>query len=180
MFDISWNELLVIAAVALVVIGPKDLPRVLRQLTQWIKKARELAADFQRNVDEMMREAELSDLKNQIEKATSGVVDDVKKSVDPGGELEKALEAPTAFNEPPASVSQPQPTPPPGPVFPADVAAGEPVPLASPTVPVEMAPPTPLPAAPVNEGPVTVAAAPAPAAEPAPPPAAAAPAKAAS
>src|SRR5882672_2942682 len=108
MFDISWNELLVIAAVALVVIGPKDLPKVLRQLTQWIKKARELAADFQRNVDEMMREADLSDLKNQIEKATSGVVEDVQKSVDPGGEIQKALEAPTTFDQPPATLSEPQ------------------------------------------------------------------------
>src|SRR5438477_4142034 len=117
MFDISWNELLVIAAVALVVIGPKDLPKVLRQLTQWIKKARELAADFQRNIDEMMREAELSDLKNQIEKATSGVVDDVQKSIDPGGEIQKALESPDTFNQAPSTVSQPQPTPP---TFPAD------------------------------------------------------------
>ncbi|MBI1777528.1 MAG: twin-arginine translocase subunit TatB [Proteobacteria bacterium] len=142
MFDISWNELLVIAAVALVVIGPKDLPKVLRALTQWIRKARELAADFQRNVDEMMREAELSDLKNQIEKATSGVVEDVKQSVDPGGEMQKAFEAPPDLTEPPSALS------PPAPEFSAEAAASETLaPLASPSASVEVAPPTPSPAA---------------------------------
>ena len=141
LLDFGWSELMLIGVVALVVIGPKDLPRVLRQLTQWIKKARELAADFQRNVDEMMREAELADLKNQIEKATSGVVEDVQKSIDPGGEIKKALEAPPAFDQPPASVA---PTPTPPPAFPADPAAAETVPLAQPTVPVEMGPPTPV------------------------------------
>ena len=56
MFDIGWDELLLIALVALVVIGPKDLPAVLRTLGAWVAKARNLAGEFRSHVDEMLRE----------------------------------------------------------------------------------------------------------------------------
>ncbi len=104
MLDVSWQEILVIAVVAVVVIGPKDLPVAIRTVAGWVKKAREMAGEFQRGVDEMVREAELSDIRKQVEQAAGGVVDDVnkmaesavgdvKKSVDPTGELERFARA---------------------------------------------------------------------------------------
>jgi sec-independent protein translocase protein TatB len=68
MFDIGWSELLVIGIVALVVIGPKELPGVVRTLGQTMAKLRRMAADFQNQFNEAMREAELADLKKDAEK----------------------------------------------------------------------------------------------------------------
>ena len=70
MFDIAWSELALIGAVALIVIGPKDLPKVMRQLGQWTRRARAMAAEFQRNLDDMMREAELDDIRREVEKVS--------------------------------------------------------------------------------------------------------------
>jgi sec-independent protein translocase protein TatB len=67
MFDIGWSELLLIGAVALVVIGPKDLPRALRTLGQFTTKLKRMAADFQGQFNEAMREAELDDIKRSVE-----------------------------------------------------------------------------------------------------------------
>ena len=76
MFDIGWSELVVIAVVALVAIGPKELPGVLRTMGQWIGKARRMAAEFQGQFSEAMREAEMADLKksfDEVRDATSGL-----------------------------------------------------------------------------------------------------------
>jgi sec-independent protein translocase protein TatB len=72
MFDFSWGELVVIGAVALIVIGPKELPTVLRTLGQWMTKVRRMASEFQGQFQEAMREAEMADLKREIDTATSG------------------------------------------------------------------------------------------------------------
>ncbi|MDA8230004.1 MAG: Sec-independent protein translocase protein TatB [Magnetospirillum sp.] len=69
MFDIGWDEMALIGVVSLIVIGPKDLPKVMRQVGRWTRKARELAAEFHRGVDEMMREAELKEMKEEVERA---------------------------------------------------------------------------------------------------------------
>jgi sec-independent protein translocase protein TatB len=66
MFDFAWSEIAIIAAVALVVIGPKDLPVALRAVSGFIKKARRMAAEFQTHVDEMMRDADLKDVKDSL------------------------------------------------------------------------------------------------------------------
>lgn len=71
MFDIGWDELLLIGLVALVVIGPKDLPAVLRTLGAWIAKARNLAGEFRSHVDEMMREAQVDDMKREFDTMTA-------------------------------------------------------------------------------------------------------------
>ena len=92
MFDIAWSEMALIAAVALIVIGPKDLPRVLRQVGIWVRKLRMLAGEFQKNVDDMVREAELDDVKRDVERI--GRVDlnrEVVKAVDPTGDVERSL-----------------------------------------------------------------------------------------
>src|SRR5438309_9368635 len=75
MFDIGWGELLVIGVVALVAIGPKELPGVLRTVGQWIGKARKLAGEFQGQFREAMREAEMADLKksfDEVKEAATG------------------------------------------------------------------------------------------------------------
>src|SRR3954454_4124954 len=75
MFDIGWSELVVIAVVALIAIGPKELPGVLRMVGQWMGKARKMAAEFQGQFQEAMREAEMADLKksfDEVKEAASG------------------------------------------------------------------------------------------------------------
>jgi sec-independent protein translocase protein TatB len=86
MFDIGWSELLVIAVVALIAIGPKELPGVLRMVGQWMGKARKMAAEFQGQFQEAMREAEMADLKksfDEVRDAASGLT---------GGSLMSSLE----------------------------------------------------------------------------------------
>jgi len=76
MFDIGWSELMVIAVVALIAIGPKELPGVLRMVGQWIGKARRMAGEFQGQFQEAMREAEMADLKksfDEVKDAASGI-----------------------------------------------------------------------------------------------------------
>jgi sec-independent protein translocase protein TatB len=76
MFDIGWSELVVIAVVALIAIGPKELPGVLRMVGQWMGKARRMAAEFQGQFQEAMREAEMADLKksfDEVREAASGL-----------------------------------------------------------------------------------------------------------
>ncbi|MCB1969645.1 MAG: twin-arginine translocase subunit TatB [Geminicoccaceae bacterium] len=69
MFDLGWSEMAVIMLVAIIVIGPKDLPRVARTVGKWTGKARAMARDFQRSLDDMAREAELDEIKKAVEKA---------------------------------------------------------------------------------------------------------------
>jgi sec-independent protein translocase protein TatB len=79
MFDIGWSELVVIAVVALIAIGPKELPGVLRMVGQWMGKARKMAAEFQGQFQEAMREAEMADLKktfDEVKEAATGFAGD--------------------------------------------------------------------------------------------------------
>ncbi len=79
MFDIGWSEFVVIGVVALIVIGPKELPAVLRAIGQWTTKIRRMAGEFQSQFQEAMREAEMSDLKKQVDElsdATKGITTD--------------------------------------------------------------------------------------------------------
>jgi sec-independent protein translocase protein TatB len=82
MFDISWTELLVIAMVAIIVVGPKDLPRALRAVGRWTGKAKRMARDFQNQFNEALREAELDTIKKEVESV--GKIDpmaDMRKEV---------------------------------------------------------------------------------------------------
>src|SRR5258708_26830093 len=77
MFDIGWSELVVIAVVALIAIGPKELPGVLRMVGQWMGKARKIASEFQGQFQEAMRDAEIADLKknfHEVKEAATGIV----------------------------------------------------------------------------------------------------------
>src|SRR5260370_9720136 len=78
MFDIGWSELVVIGVVELMAIGRKELPGVLRMVGQWMGKARKMAAEFQGQFQEAMREAEMADLKktfDEVKEAATGFTD---------------------------------------------------------------------------------------------------------
>lgn len=65
MFDIASSELILVALIALLVIGPKDLPRVLRAVGNWLSKARRMAAHFRSGLDEMVRQSEIEELEKK-------------------------------------------------------------------------------------------------------------------
>ena len=95
MFDIGWGELVVIGVVALIAIGPKELPGVLRTLGQAMGKVRRMAAEFQGQFNEAMREAEVADIRKQVEETATGLT-----SFDPLGDTKKDIEK--AFEDRPA------------------------------------------------------------------------------
>jgi len=99
MFDFAWSELALIAVVALVVIGPKDLPRVMRTVGIWVRKARAIAQEFQGSLEQMVREAELEEMKQEVEKAASlNLEEEFTKTVDPHGDVQRALSEPVLAN----------------------------------------------------------------------------------
>jgi sec-independent protein translocase protein TatB len=67
MIDLSWSHILIVLVVALVVVGPKDLPRLMRIVGRWIGKARAMADQFRKSFDEMARQAELDELRSEID-----------------------------------------------------------------------------------------------------------------
>src|SRR6201996_4100286 len=124
MFDIGWSEIAVIAVVALIAIGPKELPGVLRMVGQWMGKARKMAAEFQGQFQEAMREAEMADLKksfDEVKEAAAGftgggLMTSLQKDVSDALRVD-ALDKPaetttTTAVEPPATPTTPEaPTP---------------------------------------------------------------------
>src|SRR6476619_3351663 len=95
MFDIfAWQHILILLVVALVVVGPKDLPRLMHKTGKWVGKARNMAAEFRRSFDEMARQTELDELRKEIEalkknnpvsdmvSSVSEVNDDLAREVD--------------------------------------------------------------------------------------------------
>ena len=106
MFDISWSEFLLIGVVALIVIGPKELPAVMRTIGQWTRKVRGMASEFQNQFQEAIREAEMTDLKKEVDDLAQDVknfdpLKDVRADMESMGEdVKRSL---TATTEPPAS-----------------------------------------------------------------------------
>lgn len=95
MFDFAWSEMAVIAVVALVAIGPKDMPVALKALSTTIKKARRMASEFQTHVDEMMREANLEEVRQSLNEIRNfDVASVVEKHVDPDRSLRDSLKDP--------------------------------------------------------------------------------------
>lgn len=113
MFDIGWSELVVIAVVALIAIGPKELPGVLRMVGQWMGKARKMASEFQGQFNEAMREAEMADVKkafDDVKEAASGfstnnIMTSLTKDVSEAMTIDKVENVDT----PPAIPTTPEP-----------------------------------------------------------------------
>ena len=91
MFEIGWGELLIIGVVALIAIGPKELPGALRTLGHWVTKIRRMASEFQSQFHAAMREAELADLKKQVDDMTSQAQS--YANFDPVSEVRQELES---------------------------------------------------------------------------------------
>ena len=99
MFDLSWTEILLIGTAAIIFIGPKELPNALRTAGQWAGKARGLAREFQSSLDDLMREAEIEELKRQAQTARNlDLKGEAAKMIDPSGTLKNAFEVPS-FND---------------------------------------------------------------------------------
>jgi sec-independent protein translocase protein TatB len=95
MFDLSWGEMGIIAVVALVVLGPKELPNALRTVSGLMKNARKLAGEFQSGVNEIIREADLDEARKKLQEVQSlnknQIQSAIEKAVDPTGEMKSAL-----------------------------------------------------------------------------------------
>ena len=85
MFNIDWGELFVIVVVALVVVGPKDLPRMMRKVGQWAGRARAMADQFRRSFDDIARQSELDELRNEVNRLQQTAI------IDPKAEIETAM-----------------------------------------------------------------------------------------
>ena len=115
MFDFAWSEIGLIAAVALIFIGPKDMPVAIRAVSGMVKKARRMAAEFQTHVDEMVREANLDDVKNTFNEIRNfDFKETVEKHIDPDGSLRDtfsdiATPSEPAPDEPAISEAPPEP-----------------------------------------------------------------------
>ena len=90
MFGLGWGEMVVIGIVALIAIGPKELPTVLRTLGQWMGKVRRMANEFQGQFQEALREAEFADLKKHADDISSSVSE--LSNIDPIGDVQKDVE----------------------------------------------------------------------------------------
>ena len=99
MFNLGWGELVVIGIVALIAIGPKELPTVLRTLGQWMGKVRRMANEFQDQFQEALREAEFADLRKHADDISSSVAE--LSTIDPIADAQKDIER--AFEETPAA-----------------------------------------------------------------------------
>jgi sec-independent protein translocase protein TatB len=115
MFDISWTEFLLIGVVALVVIGPKELPAVMRTMGQWTRKVRGMATEFQNQFQEAMREAEMADLKKQVDDMASDIKDidplkGVREDIESAGkDVERSLASTPEQAALPAAGGEPAP-----------------------------------------------------------------------
>jgi sec-independent protein translocase protein TatB len=110
MFDLAWSEIFVVGLVAVLVLGPKELPQAMRTFAKALRKVRSLGSEFQGHFNEMLREAELDEVRKQVQKfSQTSLVDHVTNMVDPKGEIAKEVE--TSLSDPDA---KPLPAPEPG------------------------------------------------------------------
>jgi sec-independent protein translocase protein TatB len=131
MFDLGWGELLVVGVVALVVLGPKELPNALRTVSNLTKTARKLAGEFQSGINEIVREAELEDARKAAQSITKGSISQaIEKVVDPTGEMKSAVKSVEQDVKDVKTTAQISPV---GPIPPAPSIA--PPPAASPVAP---------------------------------------------
>ncbi|WP_025898673.1 Sec-independent protein translocase protein TatB [Sneathiella glossodoripedis] len=92
MFDIGWSEMVFVAIIAVLVIGPKDLPKTIATIGKYIRKIRGVARDFQSGIDDLAKEAELDEIKKSVTGDDFNIKKQVEKAVDPTGDFSKAFE----------------------------------------------------------------------------------------
>lgn len=93
MFDLGWWEMMVIALIAIIVIGPKELPQVLRGIGRWTRKAQRMAGDFRAHVDDMVRDTDLGDVHEQVKRiGNTDLRREIEKAIDADG-IKKAIDA---------------------------------------------------------------------------------------
>ena len=93
MFDIGWTEMMVVVLVLILVVGPKDLPKVVRTVGQWTAKARRMSREFTSSLEEIGRETEIDDLRRDLNSIGGGTsVTALGKHLDPDGSLKKAID----------------------------------------------------------------------------------------
>lgn len=180
MIDLAWSEIALIAVVALVVIGPKDLPEAVRGVARGVQKLRRMAGEFRSQADELVREANLDELRQQIHDIRNfNVRDEFEKTVDKDGSLRRSFDDPLRTDHATPAYTPPPPPPSPAAMEGASAPAGasEGGADAAATTPPAFIPPSDAasvspPAAPPPSAPPP----PQPAAEPARPPEPAAPA----
>ncbi len=92
MLDVGWQELFIIAVVTIIVVGPKEIPRVLRTVSLWTRKIKGMAREFQSSIDELARETELDDIKKELQRAKDIDLErDIEDAIDPTGEMTNSI-----------------------------------------------------------------------------------------
>jgi sec-independent protein translocase protein TatB len=117
--DLSWSHMLLVLVIALVVVGPKDLPKLMRKMGQWTAKARGMADQFRRSFDEMARQSELDELRKELDelrnaRPLAGVEQQLNNAMTGPAvslEPEPAAVAPPATPEPIVDPGEPAPEP---------------------------------------------------------------------
>lgn len=112
MFSIGWPEFFIILVVAIIVVGPKDLPKALFTVGKYVKSARKIGRDFQRHVDDMMREAELDDAAKTLKDVRNfnpktRITKEIEKTIDPTGSLQDSLDPTTGLRRGAAKPAKP-------------------------------------------------------------------------
>jgi sec-independent protein translocase protein TatB len=93
MFDIGWAEMMFVVIIAVLVIGPKDLPRAIATIGKYVRKARSMARDFQSGIDDLAKETELDEIKKDLQETTDfNLKKQVEDAVDPTGNFEKMFD----------------------------------------------------------------------------------------
>ena len=110
MFDFAWSEIAVIGVVALIAIGPKDMPAAIKAVTDVVKKARRMASEFQTHVDEMVREADLGEVRDQFNQLRNfNVKHEIERAVDSDGSIRATFASNPMLPDPPKAVITPPP-----------------------------------------------------------------------
>jgi sec-independent protein translocase protein TatB len=112
MFDFAWSEIALIGVVALVLIGPKDMPIALKYISTFVKKARRMATEFQGHVDEMVRDADLHEVRDQIREIRSlDIRGTIARAVDRDGSIRKVFTEDPMRTPPPVVTTPPEAMP---------------------------------------------------------------------
>jgi sec-independent protein translocase protein TatB len=167
MFDIGWTEMLVIAVVMIVVVGPKDLPRMLRTFGKTTTKLRAMAGDFQKQFNEALKEAELDDVKKSVDSLrTLNPMAEIRKQLNPfeqaAADVKAGVDAALKPAQPAATEAAASTEPTQSEVAGEHVASVLPGPTEMPATPVfpavsaDTASPVTAPAAPLKAGPTAL------------------------